>query len=53
MDLGGLEEGHRYITPHKRLPKFIRLLSASMTYEDGNVEVVSRIGNPHKGDPTE
>ena len=66
MELGGLEEGHKYIIPHKRLPKFIELLSASMTYKgnkypldtnyyikNNNAEVVSRIGNPHKGDPTE
>jgi hypothetical protein len=66
MDLGGLEEGHPYVKPHKRLPKFIKLLSASMTYKENkypldtnyyiknnNAEVVSRIGNPHKGDPTE
>ena len=32
LELGGLEEGYPYVTPHKRLPRFIELLSASMTY---------------------
>jgi hypothetical protein len=33
LELGGLEEGYPYVTPHKRLPRFIELLSASMTYK--------------------